>query len=96
MSLNPKDYERAIDSIVARRDALIMQWADNPNAYQGIPNAGFLEKIESDLRCLRRLQADAGIELTNQASEGQTAPGEVHRIRSATTMPDWLLDHQND
>lgn len=89
MILSPADCEAAINAIVERREALIMQWASNPSRYIPDIHAGLLERMASDLRQLRRLQADSGGESTNHGAEPQIAGNKKH-------LPDWLLEHQND
>jgi hypothetical protein len=59
LKLTPEQCEAAINAIVARRNAMIAQWADRPDTYYPSNTPGLLERIDSDLRQLRRLQAEA-------------------------------------
>jgi len=95
--ISDTDYERAINSIVQRREAMIMEWAANPGAYTPIVHGGVLDKIKSDLKELRRLQARLKEEGEPLTDGGIKADIMVRDLRGdQRSLPDWLLEHQND
>jgi hypothetical protein len=82
LKLTPEQCEAAINAIVARRNAMIAQWADRPDTYYPSNTPGLLEKIDSDLRVLRRLQGDIG---ASPLSNGDLA--DLKRV------PAWVREH---
>jgi hypothetical protein len=82
LKLTPEQCEAAINAIVARRNAMIAQWADRPDTYYPSNTPGLLEKIDSDLRVLRRLQGDIG------ASDLTTSD-----LAGLKRVPSWVKEH---